>query len=97
MHGIRLNVRSQAWDYLASELLDPDRDVLVFVWGTFGADSRADWSVGIFSRDDLPMTTTRRLVESKLGRFSVAIPQRQHMDKLDGRTLSVDSGELTVS
>ena len=43
------------------------------------------------------MIANRRVVETKLGKVSVAVPQRQHLDKLDGCTLSLSASSLTVS
>ena len=93
--NIRLTVSSQAWEHL-SKTLDANRDVLVFVWGTTGVRDDAAWSVCVYRRDDLPMAANRRVVETKLGRLSVAIPQRQHLRKLNGRKLSMQARSLVV-
>ena len=93
--NIRLTVSSGAWEYLSSEL-DPTKDVLVFVWGTCGMRKAAAWSANVYPREELPMTANQRLVQTKLGKVTVAIPQRQHLQKLDGRTLSILSKSLVV-
>ena len=94
--SVKLTVRSSAWEYLSSTL-DPDRDVLVFVWGSSGFAASDGWSATVFPRDELPMVANRRLIETKLGKLSIAVPQRQHLEKLHGRTLSMQSRLLTVS
>jgi len=93
--NIRLTVSSGAWEYLSAEL-DPNRDVLVFVWGTCGMRNVAAWSASVYPRDELPMEANQRVVQTKLGKVIVAIPQRQHLEKLDGRTLSILSEALVV-
>ncbi|MDH3451280.1 MAG: hypothetical protein OEN20_02590 [Gammaproteobacteria bacterium] len=93
--NIRLTVSSGAWEYLSAEL-DPNNDVLVFVWGTCGMRNVAAWSASVYPRDELPMTANQRTVGTKLGKVTVAIPQRQHLNKLDGRTLSMLSDSLVV-
>ncbi len=92
---IRLTVSGEAWDHL-SRTLDARRDVLVFVWGTTGLRDDAAWSVSVYPLDDLPMAANRRTVETELGKLAVAVPQRQHIEKLDGRRLSIQASTLVV-
>ena len=92
---IRLTVSSGAWEYLSAEL-DPQNDVLVFVFGTSGMREVARWSASVYPREELPMTANQRMVETKLGKVAVAIPQRQHLEKLHGRTLSMQARLLVV-
>lgn len=93
--NIRLTVSSRAWEYL-SNTLDPHKDVLVFVWGTCGLRSIAAWSASVYPREELPMAANQSMVETKLGKVAVAIPQRQHLQKLHGRTLSIQQQLLVV-
>lgn len=92
---IRLTVSSGAWEYLSSTL-DPQKDVLVFVWGTCGLRNVAAWSASVYPRDELPMAANQRMVDTKLGKVAVAVPQRQHLKKLNGRTLSMRQQLLVV-
>ncbi len=93
--NIRLTVSSGAWAYL-SDALDPRRDVLVFVWGTCGVRNIAAWSASVCPRDELPTKANQCIVETGFGEVAVAIPQRQHLQKLDGRTLSIQAQVLVV-
>ncbi len=93
--NIRLTVSSGAWEYLSAQL-DPKTDALVFVWGSCGMRNVAAWSANVYPRDELPMEANQRTVQTKLGIVTVAIPQIQHIDKLDGRTLSILAESLVV-
>ncbi|MDH3451285.1 MAG: hypothetical protein OEN20_02615 [Gammaproteobacteria bacterium] len=93
--NIRITVRRSAWEHL-SKSLDAERNMLVFVWGMHGPQSDPGWTASVIDRDDLPYSANTRIVKTKIGEFPVAIPQRQHMRKLDGCTLAYDADQLRV-
>jgi hypothetical protein len=93
--NIRITVRRSAWEHL-SKFLDSEKNMLVFVWGMHGPQSDPGWTASVIDRDDLPNSANARMVKTRIGSFPVAIPQRQHMRKLDGCTLACDADQLSV-
>jgi len=93
--NIRITVRRSAWEHL-SKTLDSDKNMLVFVWGMHGPQSDPGWTASVIDREDLPNSANARIVETRIGNFPVAIPQRQHLRKLDGCTLACDADQLRV-
>ena len=92
---IRITVRRSAWEHL-SKYLDTEKNMLVFVWGMHGPQSDPGWTASVIDRDDLPNSANARIVKTKIGNFPVAVPQRQHLRKLNGCTLAYDSNQLKV-
>lgn len=93
--NIRITVRRSAWEHL-SQSLDVEKNMLVFVWGLQGSKADPGWTASVIDRDDLPNSANTRIVKTNIGEFPVAIPQRQHMRKLDGCTLAFDANQLKV-
>jgi hypothetical protein len=62
-----------------------------------GPQSDPGWTASVIDRDDLPNSANARVVKTRIGSFPVAIPQRQHMGKLDGCTLACDADQLRVN
>ena len=94
--GVNLTIRTSAWRHLTSAL-DPDRHVLVFVWGRFGSQTELGWLVSVNTRDDIATSTQVRPFETRIDGFPVVVVQAQHLEKLNHRTLSYNEGCLLVA
>ncbi|MDH3715342.1 MAG: hypothetical protein OET44_16020 [Gammaproteobacteria bacterium] len=93
---IQITVRRSAREHL-SKFLDAKRDMLVFVWGMHGLQSDPGWTASVVDREDLPNSANAcAVLKTTIGSFPVGIPQRQHLQKLDGCTLACDGDQLKV-
>jgi len=90
-----LTVKKRAWRHL-SKKVDPGRDILVFLRGQGADQSEEGWMVSVTSRTDLPEEAELHGYVGALGHYPLLVVQREHLDKLDGRTLSAKGGRLAV-
>ena len=94
--GVTLTVRSSAWRYL-EEWVDSETETIVLVWGSCGEPSELGWSVAILPRDELPTSQQTTPIELALGDYTLIVLQPQHVEKLDGRMLIHEAGQLIVA
>ena len=95
MRKFYLTVKSKAWRHL-SITVDPEREILVFVRGQRGDQSGEGWMVSVTLRTDLPEEAESHGYVGALRKYPLLVVQREHLDKLNGRTLSTNSGQLAV-
>ena len=93
---VRITVKSAASRYIKKKL-KPQRDTLLFVWGTSGTRETAGWQVTACPMEDLPEDTLQTSLVTKLGDMPLVIPQQRHAPDLDGRTLRYKSGVLELA
>ena len=92
---VRITVKSAASRFIARKL-NPDRDTLLFVWGTAGVPERPGWQVSMCAIDDLPEDTLQTSLVTKLSKFPLVIPQHRRAPDLDGKTLRCRRGALEL-
>ena len=92
---VRITVKSAASRYLAKKL-NPERDTLLFVWGTAGAREQPGWQVSMCPMEDLPEETLQSSLVTKLRKIPLVIPQHQRAVDLDGKTLRCRRGILAL-
>lgn len=93
---VRITVKSTASRYIRKKLR-PERDTLLFVWGTSGLLEEAGWQVSSCPMEDLPEDTLQTSLVTRLGDIPLVIPQSQRAADLDGRTLSYRKGLLALA
>ncbi|MDH3453493.1 MAG: hypothetical protein OEN20_13870 [Gammaproteobacteria bacterium] len=91
---VSLTVRSSAWRHLA-RTVDPRREELVFVWGVLGSASKSGWTVAVLPRED-EIYPEDHFFRARLGDYMIVVPQSNHVDKLNGRTLQYENNDLSV-
>ena len=95
LHGY-LTVKSSAYRYLI-EHADPQHNLLVFLWGSFGDDAKPRWLVSLSRRSSLPLKSLQR---GHFGELVNGIPfmiaQPEHAPKLNGCMLVLEGGKLAV-
>lgn len=91
-----LTVKSGAYRYL-KEHVDPGANLLVFLWGTFGPETKPHWLVSVSSRSSLPPNAEEKGVFGELiNDIPFLVVQPEHLPKLDGCTLFYEAGALAV-
>ncbi len=95
LHGY-LRVKSSAYRYLM-EHVDPQKNLLVFLWGSFGSDTHPHWIVSVSRRSTLPPNAVQ---QGHWGELLNGIPfvivQPEHAPKLNGCTLVYEGGALVI-
>lgn len=93
---VRLTVRTSTWRYL-EKWVDPDKESLLLVWGIFGDQPDACWTVNILPRDELPVSSDKRPLKSKINDYELVVLQPQHVQKLNGRSMLYEAGQLIIA
>lgn len=93
--SIRITVKSAASRFIAKKL-DPDRDTLLFIWGTSGAPENTGWQVSCCPMENLPEETLQTSLVTRLRKIKLIIPQHQRALDLDGKTLRCRRGALEL-
>jgi len=91
-----LTVRTSAWRYL-EKWVDPEKEVLLLVWGIFGDQSDACWIVSILPHDELPSSQDKRPLKTRLQDYELVVLQPQHVAKLNGRAMLYEAGQLIIA
>ena len=81
---------------IAREAKIPEREILVFVRGQRGDQTGEGWMVSVTLRTDLPKEAESHGYVGALRKYPLLVVQREHLDKLNGRTLSAKGGQLAV-
>lgn len=92
---VRITVKSAASKFLAKKL-NPERDTLLFIWGTAGFPEKPGWQVSMCAMEDLPEETLQSSLVTKLRKIPLVIPQHQRAIDLDGKTLRCRRGALAL-
>lgn len=93
---VRITVKSAASRFITKKL-KPERDTLLFVWGTSGLLDEPGWQVSACPMEDLPEDTLQTSLVTRLGDMPLVIPQQRRAADLDGRTLRCKRGALELA
>lgn len=94
--NVTLTVRSSTWRYL-EKWVDPEKDALALVWGIFGDQPDACWTVSILPRDELPTSQDKRPLRTSLDQYQLFVLQPHHVEKLNGRAMLYEAGQLIIA
>lgn len=94
--GVTLTVRSSAWRYL-EEWVDPAAETLLLVWGTCGDRAEMGWTVGILPNDEVPTSGETQPIVLTVRGYPLLVLQPQHVEKLDGRNMIYEAGQLIIA
>jgi hypothetical protein len=77
--------------------VDPEKDALALVWGVFGDQPDACWTVSILPRDELPTSQDKRPLRTTLDQYDLFVLQPHHVEKLNGRAMLYEAGQLIIA